>query len=502
MARFKEYDYGQTELIPVSFNEQIIPGTFEYALSWIIDNTINMAPLRARYSNDETGAPAFDPKILLKIILFAYSLGIVSSRRIEHACRTNIIFKALSANAVPDYSTIALFVSGMKEEIRAVFTNVLLVCSHMELLSGNMFAVDGCKMPSNASKEWSGKHRDLKKKKDKLEELADVILKEHKASDKTGDRDERAAVRKKIDRLRMKADKIGKFLEGNKQKIGKRGLENTSNVTDNESAKMKTSRGVVQGYNGLACVDEKHQIVVAAEAFGTGPEVECLKPVVELAERNIRAVSGHAKTRPFAGKVLLADTNYFCEDNLAYLSRKKIDAVIPDQQFRKRDPRFKDRDRFSGSKGKFTQSDFMYDSKTDSYACPNGKKLTFRFYTRLGNTSGAQYKTSIKDCDGCSLRERCLKNPKKRNSRTLYILDQRNGTNHSKAMRDRIDRLEYRKLYSRRMAIVEPVFAHIRHWKGMNRFTLRAREKVNIQWLLYCIVHNIWKISRFGKVPV
>ena len=110
----------------------------------------------ARYKNDEVGAPAYDPAILLKIVLYAYSRGITSSREIARLCRENVVFMALSADSAPHFTTIAAFVASLDREIASVFRDVLLVCDELGLIGREMFAVDGVKLPSNAAKEWSG----------------------------------------------------------------------------------------------------------------------------------------------------------------------------------------------------------------------------------------------------------------------------------------------------------------------------------------------------------
>ena len=107
MARYKHYDYNQTKMIPLRFADQIQPGTFEYTLNHVVDNDLNMGLFESRYRNDYNGAPAYDPAILLKIVLFAYSRGITSSRKIAQACRENVLFMALSANSRSHHSIIA-----------------------------------------------------------------------------------------------------------------------------------------------------------------------------------------------------------------------------------------------------------------------------------------------------------------------------------------------------------------------------------------------------------
>ena len=121
MAKYKSYDYSQGVLIPVSLEEQLMPGTLEFAIHTLVETRIDTSIFDARYSNDETGRLAYDPKILLKVVLFGYSRGLISSRQIERACRENVTFMALSCGEQPDHSTIAAFVSSMKEEIKCLY---------------------------------------------------------------------------------------------------------------------------------------------------------------------------------------------------------------------------------------------------------------------------------------------------------------------------------------------------------------------------------------------
>jgi transposase len=121
-----------------------------------------------KYANDTGGRSAYDPSILSKIILFAYSKGITSSREIEWQCENNIIFKALSCDSVPHFTGIASFVSSYPDAIESVFEQVLLVCDQQGLLGNELFAIDGCKMSSNASKEHSSTFKELSQKQDKI----------------------------------------------------------------------------------------------------------------------------------------------------------------------------------------------------------------------------------------------------------------------------------------------------------------------------------------------
>jgi transposase len=116
MARFKPVQQGLM-LLPVDFSQQIVPGSFEHALCYLVDHELNFSELRDRYRNDEQGAPAYDPSVLLKIILLAYGRGLIGSRRIEAACRQNVLFMAVSGDSQPHFTTLAAFVSALAEPI-------------------------------------------------------------------------------------------------------------------------------------------------------------------------------------------------------------------------------------------------------------------------------------------------------------------------------------------------------------------------------------------------
>jgi transposase len=142
MARYKSYDLKQITLLPVSFQDQIIPGSFEYALNEIVDQHIDMTRFESRYNNDETGCLAYDPAILLKIVLFGYYKGIISSGRLAEACQRNVQFKALTADTQPHFTTIADFVSTLDKEIAGVLRDVLVYAEALGLIGKDTFAID------------------------------------------------------------------------------------------------------------------------------------------------------------------------------------------------------------------------------------------------------------------------------------------------------------------------------------------------------------------------
>ena len=501
MAKYKSYDYSQRVMIPVSLEEQLVPGTLEFAIQTLVEDRMDMAVFEDRYRNDETGRMAYDPKILLKVVLLGYARGLVPSRKMEQACRENVTFMALACGQRPDHSTIAAFVSSMRDEIVPFFRDVLLVCEESGLLGGTFFALDGCKLPSNASKEWSGKISDLVRKKEKMEKRVTELLKRQVEADQRDDKDEKDIFSglnrpKQVERLRRKAERIREFLKGNGEKMGRTGKEIKSNVTDNESANMMTSHGVVQGYNGQAVVDERFQVIVHGEAFGEGQDHYHVGPMVEGAKENLEAL-GHPEDC-LEGKVLVADSNYNSPANLEVCEKEKLDAYIPDKDFRARDPRFATQERWKFPRGKrLGLEDFQYREERDEYICPKGKILR-----RIGNKSKAygkmrrRYVADREDCFQCDFRARCM--AKKVRRRNLLVAMGGVPRNLLREMAKKVDTERGREIYHQRIGIAEPVFANIRAVKRLDRFTLRGKIKVNIQWVLYCMVHNIGKIMSYG----
>ena len=179
MARYKDYDRTQGMFLTVDLGKQLVPGTFEWTVDHVVDR-LDLSGFDTAYNNDETGAKAYPPAMLLKLLLYCYSRGINSSRRIEAACAENIVAKALAADAEPDHATIAHFISANADRFAEVFSQVTVYCGELGLIGGDMFAIDGCKLPSNASKELSGTLEDFRKKKADLEKPGKKLAKQRR----------------------------------------------------------------------------------------------------------------------------------------------------------------------------------------------------------------------------------------------------------------------------------------------------------------------------------
>jgi hypothetical protein len=419
---------------------------------------------------------------------------------------------ALSADTRPHYTTISNFVSSMNDQIDGIFTDVLLYCNQIGLIGKNMFAIDGCKMPSNASKEWSGTRKSFKKKKDKMHKAVAYILNKHRNTDSNDcESNTREQEKHYIETLNKSIAKIETFLKIEKDKIGKNGKPINSNITDNESATIKTSKGVIQGYNGVAAVDEKNQVIVHAEAFGKGPENDLLEPIIDGVNENFKAIG--IKGDICKKAKVTADAGFHSEANMKMLAEKNIDAYVADTQFRKRDPKFADADKYKertrkeraareGSSLTFRTKDFKFADDLSYCICPAGIRLWRSgsgIYTK--GKHNVRFRGPDYACPHCKLRSKCLRNPSGGGTRQVaYFTGKTKGdtATYTKLMIKKIDSEQGRAIYSKRIGTVEPVFGNIRHTLKLNRFTMRGKRKVNTQWKLFSIVHNMLKIHRFG----
>lgn len=514
MPHYKYIDT-QPKLLPVDLARQLLPGTFEHAVNYLLDHAIDLSGFDARFRNDETGAPAYPPAMLLKIVLTAYAHGVVSSRGIERLCRDHVTFIALCGDQPPHFTTIADFVSTLGDDIARVFAAVVAICDREGLIGREMFAIDGVKLPSNASKRRSGTRADFERQAAKLEATAQAILKRHRATDALATEPSLAEKeRRRVERLEKDAAEIREWLARNPEdRRGPKGTLRQSNRTDNESAKMAGGKGVIQGYTGAAAVDARHQIVVEAQAHGTGTEQEVLLPVVDAMREQHLLV---------ADSVITADAGYHSEANLQALEERQVQALIADSQMRQRDERFATQARHRAKPDPlydksrpsdeprtprlFQPSDFQYDPVARTCRCPAGRSL-YRKGRNLviGRFVGDMFRGAKRDCVPCPLRTRCLRHPERTATRQVVFFHGRvahpparppRSETATQRMKRRIDSLEGRTDYAARFGVVEPVFGNLSYNKGLTRFTLRGRAKVDGQWKLFCLVHNIEKLAK------
>jgi hypothetical protein len=387
------------------------------------------------------------------------------------------------------WTTIADFVSGNKEAVKETFIQVLMYCNGLGLIGGRDFALDGLRLPSNASKDMSGTEEGLKERLEVCRKMAVKHIERHARKDAQGINDEGTKKRfeKRQRKLNRQIEKIGDFLAKMKKKEGRDGKEIQSNVTDNESAMIHSTKGFIQGYINIAATDQKSQVITSAQAFGSANETEHMAEMLDKNAENLEKAG--VKVEEGTVITVRGDPNYYSEENFRACQERRIDAVIADSQAKRR----------LGPNGenRYDADDFIYNEAEDCYECPQGKRLEYKRMTEQKGIQGKVYQGSLTDCKQCPDYKKCSWSKKEQSElnqgKTLRIVKSNERGSLSREMRKKLETVEYQDKYADRIQIVEPVFANIRHCKGLNRLTLRGNEKVNSQWLLYCIVHNLGK---------
>jgi transposase len=414
-------------------------------LAWFVLDTVDemdLAPFYSDYRNDGWGAAAHDPKMMVALVLYAYCLGMRSSRQIERACHVDLGFKVVAGNQCPDHTTIARFRQRHEGAMASVFTSSLRLCSEAGMVSLGVVAVDGTKMGCPAALDANRTKDHIENAVRKmLEEAEDVDAAEDAlyGPDATGDEPPahlrgREARRKRLaeakavldaqDKAAQEAHQAhlaeraekeqasGKKLRGRKPKAPDTS-EAKANVSDPESRIMKTKDGFIQGYNAQAVANEE-QVVVAAEVTDEHNDMGQLHPMIEATNRSL----GDAGITERPTK-LLADAGYASEDNLARLDEDDPDCFIATRNMNKKpEPR-------------------------------NGRR-----------------------------------GPLPADATPVDKMDRKVSTDSGRA------------IYKKRQHIIEPVFGQTEDARGARRFMRRGKTAAQSEWKLLMGTHNLLKIYR------
>lgn len=458
----KEYHQDQGLLFP-PYLRQLLSDDHPAVIVNDVVETLELSCLYRKISPE--GNPAYHPKMMLKVLLYAYSKGIFSSRKIQRALEESIAFIYLAAWQKPDFRTISDFRKNNLAEVEDLFCQVVDMCKHLGLVSLGHIALDSSKFRANASDKRTYDRKRIKKAIDKLlKEANKVDNREDRlfGSNRRGD-EVPEEIQRQTDRL-ARLEKIREELE-------QRGAKKI-NATDPDAVFMKTRQGITTSYSGQVAADESQHVIVAADVTNEPGDNEQLVPMVDKTEKTIGTFD-----------TLSADSGYSSGENLESLAEKNLDAYIPDASYQGTQ---RGKQESPGSPY-FPRSKFIRDEAQDCFTCPAGEKLTFSHMQKVKNKEPLRmYRCrAFKDCP---LRNQCTKN---KGGRTISLNPY---DDHLRAMRAKLDTAYGKRMYAKRKIIVEPVFGHIKETIGFRKFSLRGLKKVLGEFLLVCIAHNIRKI--------
>ncbi len=458
----REYNQYQKLLFPPHLKD-FLPDDHQAMIINDIVETLDLSCLYRKIASE--GNRAYHPKMMLKILVYAYANGIFSSRKIQAAVQESVAFIFLAAWQKPDFRTISDFRKDNLAEFTTLFGLVVDMCKRLGMVSLGHIAIDGSKFKANASDKRTYDKKRINNAIDKLLEQADQIdCREDQVfgPDNAGDQLPEQ-IRRQKDRLK-KLQQIKKQLDHSDN--------NKINATDPDAVFMKTGHGLKTSYNGQVAAEKSHSIIVAADVSNEPSDTEQLVPMVEQTQKRIGPIDK-----------LSADSGYSSGPNLQTVAQQGIDAHIPDANYQGSQRGKQD----APGEGFFPRSCFKRDELQDCFICPAGEKLRFSHLQKVKNKEPVRL-YRCRAFNSCPLQKKCTKS---RNGRsiTLNAYD-----DQLRAMRSKLDSAHGKRIYAKRKSIVEPVFGHIKETIGFRKFHLRGLEKVNGEFLLVCMAHNMRKI--------
>ena len=454
---FRSYDPDQVLLMAPVLGDWIPEGDLAHFVSDLVESgTLDLSAIYASYEG-ERGFPPYDPRLMVKLLIYGYANGVMSSRKLERATYRDVAVRMLCADQHPDYRSIARFRARHLEALGELFVQALRLCKRASLIGLGTLALDGTKLRANASRHKAMSYERMQKKEQQLDaEIAalrknvDALLADAERVD--AEEDERFGAERRGDELPeellRRESRLAKIkeakealeaeareaegarraemaAEGKKPRTPPNGRDPFApkptaqrNFTDPESKIMKTSDGSFhQCYNGQAVVDETAQVIVVAELCDQAPDAEQLQPALCQLEENLDAIDAQLPE----DAALTADAGYFSEENIQITAAHGLDAHIATGRFKHSEP------------------------PAPAARGPIPKNAT----------------------------------PKQRMARKLKT---RKG----------------RAVYARRKAIVEPVFGQMHTVQDARRLALRGKQAARAQWRLQCAIHNLLKLHRNG----
>ena len=460
------YRYGERRqgvLFPASIDDYVSADSPVRVYDEIL-NTMKLEEMGFEVDPHKVGCPQYDPRAMLKLLVYGCSYGVVSSRKLERECHNNILFIWLMGDLKPDHKTIAEFRRKNKKALAKILREVAKVCMALDLIEGNTLFVDGSKIRGNASIGNSWTKEKCQRKLKKIDKRIAEILEE---CEKTDQREALCASFVKVkeeladqEALRCKVKSILNDIEQQQRP--------SVNTTDSDCAKIHGLQGVHAGYNGQIVVDEKHGLIVSCDVVNENNDTQQFAEQIDKANE---VLGGTCKTA-------CADSGYSNTDELEKIDKQNIQVIVPSQR------------QASGKEpGPFDASNFTYDHENDCYICPKGNVLPFRrvdvkkrckVFRGVGST-----------CSACEHFGTCTTSSRHGRKVTRLLKED---------MRRKLER-EYelpdnQEIYKKRKEKAELPFGHIKHNLGVRGFLLRGLEGVRAEFSIMASCFNITRMIR------
>jgi len=479
---FLSKDRNQTQIIGYCLDD-FVPRDAKCRLVVTLVNELNLKNLYNRYSSQ--GNPAFDPSAMLATWFLCYCEGETRTRKLEELCKRDLHFIYISSNLQPDHTSLSRFRQANIDLMTEYFTQLVLLIKKKNLAQFNDIAIDGTKVQAFGSKAKSITQEGLSRELKKIRQQIKDYLSACEISDKGSDIDI-PTIQKKIKDLRNKKKQLIKhdqeIQKRQKQLKSEHRKNHRINLTEPEAYLMNKVNGSqkLPAYNAQASVDTKTQIIAANNVVQDRNDAHQFKEQHKNVESNL----GCDPNREYT-----TDSGYHSLEQLEYVEENQIKAIIADKSPKSRSQSNSVDLKDIKNKNKFERSDFTYNKKEDYYQCAAGKKLVYNDKIKVHGRRSRRYKCI--DCQQCIYRNKCLPRPKYDKYRQIVrdekeqLAEQMYHTTQTEYGRNKLIQRKYS---------VEGVFGNLKENLGFRRFRLKGLLKVQGEFNLMCIAHNINKI--------
>lgn len=447
----------QLILFPAAIEEYVSPTDPVRVYDEFIE-LLDMRELGIFVIRDKVGNPQYDPKMMLKLLVYAYAYGWRSSRKIERALYHNLSFIWLTGGMRPDHKTISKFRSDNKEGLKKVLKQCVRICIDLQLIEGNTIFIDGSKIRANASIKESWTEARCEEFLKKLDSRINELLEECESADKS--EEGRSA---KLSEDLIEPEKLRKRLEGVLKEL-KTEEKKQINAVDKDCVKVKGRQGVHAGYNAQIAVDENNGLIVNSDVVNENNDIKQLHNQV----KQVNDVLGKSCD------VACADSGYSDTETLKEVLKEGIAVVVPSQRQALHEPK----------DSPFSKDKFKYDEVNNNYICPENKILKYSHYSAVKG----HYLYRIKgpsNCINCKHYGKCTDN--KRGRAIIRLKNEK--------IREELEAKymsqEGQAIYKKRKEKVELVFGHFKRNLNAGAFLLRGLKGVNAEMAVLSTCFNI-----------
>ena len=473
-------EFNQRQLFPSNIFD-LLSSEHECYLYKDIFQQLDTSSLESKFSRK--GQNAYHPRLIVSILIYAYSQGIFSSRQIEKRCNEDLSFMYIAGMNCPNFRVLSDFRKNNADFFNDCFKQTVMLAMELGLASLGHVSLDGSKFKASSSKHKAMSHQRLVKKEKELMEEIDSLIRKASKCDEDEDKEYKEKTGYEIpEDLKFKEERLAK-IQAAKEALEKREEElnpgkpiagkKQISFADSDSRIMGKNGNFDYQYNGQISVDKDNQIIVGQHLSQNANDKKEVDPAIEAMLEATGALPSKYS----------ADNGYMSGDNLEALEAAKIDAYIATDKGEK-----KNKDPLDESNRKLTKADFVFNEQEDSFTCPGDQTLALKSSSKNGKK---KYQGSSQICNNCNYRNRCCKSATGQ-ARTINTDDKEPIRQQ---MNEKMEATESKEIYKKRKVIVEPVFGQIKN-TGFRGFSVRGKTKTSGEFSLVCAVHNIKKITK------